>query len=61
MAAMTMQHKIITPEGYEAGYGNTLEEAIQSAADAYDTTKEAIEAALNSEGPDSLVHIKWEG
>ena len=58
MAAMTMKHTIITPEGNPAGYGNTLEEAIRSAADAYDTTTEAIETALNSEGPDSLVHIK---
>ena len=58
MAATTMKHKIITPEGNPAGHGNTLEEAIRSAADAYDTTTEAIEAALNSEGPDSLVHIK---
>jgi len=58
MAAKTMKHKIITPEGNPAGYGNTLAEAIQSAADAHDTTTEAVEAALNSEGPDSLVHIE---
>ena len=58
MAATTMKHKIITPEGNPAGHGNTLAEAIRSAADAYDTTTEAIEAALNGEGPDSLVHIK---
>ena len=45
-----MKHKIVTPEGNPAGYGNTLAEAIQSAADAHDTAAEAIEAALNSEG-----------
>jgi hypothetical protein len=58
MAAVTMKHKIITPEGNPAGHGNTPEEAIRSAADAYNTTTEAVEAALNSEGPDSLVHIE---
>lgn len=58
MAAMTTKHTIITPEGNPAGYGNTLAEAIKSAAEAYDTTTEAIEAALNSEGPDSLVHVE---
>lgn len=55
-----MKHKIITPEGNPAGYGNTLAEAIQSAAEAYDTTTEEIETALNREGPDSLVHIEGE-
>ena len=58
MAATTMKHTIVTPEGNPAGYGSTLAEAIQSAADAHDTTTGAIEAALNSEGPDSLVHIE---
>lgn len=58
MAATTMKHKIITPEGNPAGHGHTLAEATQSAAEAHDTTTEAIEAALCSEGPDSLVHIE---
>lgn len=51
-------HHIITPEGNPAGSGLTLAAAVQSAAAAYDTTPEAIQAALDSTGPDSLVHLE---
>ena len=54
---MNTQHRLITPEGNPAGIGDTLAEAIEDAADAYSTTTETIEAALNlREGPDCLIH-----